>query len=97
MDYNFLPKDSVVSMAQLTKYCANAEYIGRYPINDNSHAYVYTKLNKTFAVIWSTGDKYEYEVENGAKGGKSFRRCHLADRQQNINRFGTRIYFRYIE
>ncbi len=72
MDYNFLPKDSVVSMAQLTKYCANAEYIGRYPINDNSHAYVYTKLNKTFAVIWSTGDKYEYELENGAKAENHF-------------------------
>ena len=62
MDYNFLPKDSVVSMAQLTKYCANAEYIGRYPINDNSHVYVYTKLNKTFAVIWSTGDMHKYSL-----------------------------------
>lgn len=72
MNYDFLPKEAVVSMAQLTKYCANAEYIGRYPINENSYAYVYTKLNKTFAIVWSSGDKYDYRLEDGAKAEDYF-------------------------
>ena len=72
MKYNYLPKDAVVSIAQLSKYCANAEYIGRCLINDNSYAYLYTKLNKTFAIIWSMGDKYDYQLEDGAKAENYF-------------------------
>ena len=65
MQMDYVPKEAAVSVAQLVKYCANAQYIGRFAINENSFAYVYTKLNKTFTIVWSTADDYEYTLEDG--------------------------------
>ena len=67
MEMDMTPKPAVASMAQLSQYCANAEFIGRFPINENgSYAYVYSKLGDIFAIMWSVGEPFEFEVGKSA-------------------------------
>ena len=69
VDFAFVPKQAVVSIAQLNKYCANANYVGRFPIDEASYAYVYTKLDKIFAVLWLTDEEktMDYSIEASVK------------------------------
>lgn len=73
MEMDMTPKPAVASLAQLSKYHANAEYIGRFPINENgSYAYVYSKLGDIFAILWSVDEEFEYEIGKNTKAEDYF-------------------------
>lgn len=67
VDLNLVPKEAVITIAQLNKYCANAEYLGRFAIDESSYVYVYNKLGKLFAVMWAKSDDgtatFEYTLK----------------------------------
>lgn len=69
IDLNLVPKEAVVTISQLNKYCANAEYLGKIKIDNSSFVYVYKKLGKLFAIMWAKSDDgtktFEYKLKDG--------------------------------
>ena len=69
IDLNLVPKEAVITITQLNKYCANSEYLGKFKTDQSSYVYVYKKLGKLFAIMWNKnddGDKtFEYKLKDG--------------------------------
>lgn len=82
--YDYLPKDACVSIAQMSRYIGNAEYIGRFPICGDSYAYIYSKLGKLIAVVWSVDKPFEYMVEKSIQAEDYFGNKVYSDDNGNI-------------
>lgn len=71
IDLNLVPKEAVITITQLNKYCANSEYLGKFKIDKSSYVYVYKKLGKLFAIMWDKSDSgdetFEYTLKDGEK------------------------------
>lgn len=67
VQYDLVPKDSYVSMAQLVNHLADSEYIGRFSLDSGDYMYVYTSLDGIFAATWSNdaSKSFSLPLDNG--------------------------------